>query len=107
MTLTSGTGFFQPIHFQCSWPLQKILIDAAGIVIGPSMIHALIRFSLERIKWEEVKEIKYCWFGMRILYERRQEVFDLEITAPGAYDKTMSFLSESGEHQHLMTGAGS
>lgn len=102
MTLTSGTGFFQPIHFQYSWPLQKILIEDDGIIICPSMIHALVRSSFERVTWEEVKEIRYCWFGMRIFYARGQENFELEITAPGAYDSTMSFLREIGEHQHLV-----
>ena len=100
VTLTSGTGFVRPIHYQSSWPLQKIVLNESGIEARAPFVLARLGFSMEFIEWETVQAIQYCLLGMRIVFTR-QVTYELEITAPGSFDRTILFLHQSGQHQHL------
>ena len=100
VTLTSGTGFVRPIHYQSSWPLQKIVLNESGIEARTPFVLAPLGFSMEFIEWETVQAIQYCLLGMRIVFTR-QVTYELEITAPGSFDRTILFLHQSGQHQHL------
>jgi hypothetical protein len=101
VTLTSGNGLLRPIHHQSSWPLEKIVLNESGIEARAPFVLARLGFSMEFIEWERVQTIQYCLLGLRIVYTR-QVTYELEIIAPCAYEKTMSFLRQSGKHQHLL-----
>ena len=81
--------------------MQKVVLNESGIEARAPFVLARLGFSMKVVEWQTVLAIEYCLFGMRIVY-RRQVTYELEITALCAYDKTMSFLGESGQHQHLL-----
>jgi hypothetical protein len=103
--LTSGTGFLRPVHFQCSWPLQRIDLIETGVQCSPSTILSRIGFSIETIRWEEMQAIECCWLGMRIHYRQQEMTYELEITAPGAYNRTQTFLRDIQRHEDLFCGS--
>jgi hypothetical protein len=105
VVLTSGTGFLRPVHFECSWPLQKIDLSETGLKCSPLTILSRIGFSMEPVRWEDMQAIEYCWLGMRVRYRQQAMTYELEITAPGAYNKTQVFLSDIQRHGDLFCGS--
>jgi hypothetical protein len=99
--LTSGTGLLRPVHFECSWPLQKIDLSETGVQCSPSTILSRLGFSIETIRWEDMQAIECCWLGMRIHYRQQEMTYELEITAPGAYNRTQTFLRDIQRHGDL------
>jgi hypothetical protein len=103
--LTSGTGFLRPIHFQCSWPLQRIELSETGVQCSPATLLSRLGFSMEMVTWENMQAIECCWLGMRVRYQQQGMTYELEITSPGAYNRTQTFLRDIQRHEDLFGGS--